>query len=187
MDDNQTQRLREVGLDEYTIQCVMLDDTDLDGEFSRVAADLAYWNAVYAQALREYLTQKAAVKQVRARRFVELRVELMQADLAEEDDDTAPPAPAKAKAPKRSATPRVTDGRVQTAVDCDAEVVDAEMALIEAEVAKVQAQNHADEVLAKKDALQSIGARVRRELDADPEVRRRHAQAREAARDREEG
>ena len=44
--------------DEYLAECVVINDFALDEEFIRMPADMAYWNARYADALRNYLLAK---------------------------------------------------------------------------------------------------------------------------------
>ncbi len=133
--------------DAYLDDCVKIDDMVLDEEFIRLPADLAFWSARYAESVRAYLLAK------------------LEADKA------------KAKAHLRIKAEAELEGRKMTVPDLEANVqidpdyLDAAVALIEADIERKKLQGCVDAVHAKKDMIQSLGAKLRTEMERDPMVR----------------
>lgn len=134
--------------EQYLSECVTLDDLALDEEYIRTPADLAYWNARYADALRAYLTAKLAHETNAAR--LHLRVKA--------DNDLG-------------------GGKKATVADLEAMVVvdpdyqRTAMAMVEADAERQRLRGSVDAIACKKDMLQSLGAKLRAEMGADPMVR----------------
>ena len=97
-------------MEEYLRKCVRIDPLDLQAEYVRISADLAYWNDRYADALRSYLMSK-----------VDLRV--LEAQLE--------PITRQALIDTNGKT---TEAQVKAALEGDERIVDANRALVEAEV-----------------------------------------------------
>lgn len=122
---------------------VEIEPLALQEEFIRVPSDLAHWNERYAHTLRSYLLAKAEVKELEARLSLEYRETLE----------------------------KPTERAIETSVDADSRMVEARLRLIEAEVAKVRTDGVLEAIRAKRDALVSLGAHIRAELQGDPSLR----------------
>lgn len=137
-----------LSVDDYLAASVEIDDVDLDEEFTRVAADLAYWGAQYASAVRLHLRAKIDAKKERAKAYIMHRESIF----------------AEGGKP--------TEKQVEAACDVDDDVLHAAYAEVDAEAERARLRIMVDAVSAKKDALQSLGAKLRKEMDANPSVRR---------------
>lgn len=134
-------------LDSYLRQCVKINPEDIQGEFVRIPADLAYWNSQYAAAMRRHLFSKIDTKVLRARLEPEIRAALIAAGA------------------------KLTESMVKAAIDSDERVVEAERMEAEAEVAKNECFGYLDSIRSKKDMLISLGAQLRAEMEGDPLIR----------------
>jgi hypothetical protein len=131
----------------YLEDCVRIDDMVLDEEFIRVPSDLAFWSARHAEAVRTHLIAKLEAEKARAKAHLKLKAE---AEIA---------------------------GKKMTVADLDAHIyhdpdyLDAAVALIEAESEKKRLQGCVEAVHAKKEMVQSLGAKLRAEMERDPLVK----------------
>jgi len=141
-------------MEEYLRKCVRIDPLDLQAEYVRISADLAYWNDRYADALRSYLMSK-----------VDLRV--LEAQLE--------PITRQALIDTNGKT---TEAQVKAALEGDERIVDANRALVEAEVEKNRLYGTLDAIRSKKEMLVSLGAHVRAEMAGDPLLRDQHRMGR---------
>ena len=141
--------LHDMEIDRLLLDCVSIDPLSLEEEFVRMPADLAYWNEQYAQAIRDHLYAKHEHDKVRAAVMIELR-----------EDASASGA-------------KLTVGDLEARVVLDDRVDASHVALIEAEAHKAHMRCRADAVIAKRDMLQSLGAKIRAEMN-DPIVREQH-------------
>ncbi len=137
---------------QYLHECTTIFPEQIEEEFVRTPADIAYWNAQFADALDVYLRAKAAAKKEWARLWL-----LMKAQLSA---DGAKP------------TEKMIDANVEVHDDWQK----AQLVLIDAEVNKAKLQGDVDAVHTKRDMLQSLGAKLRVEMMSDPQVRREQAQ-----------
>lgn len=147
--DLETATLHDVEIDKLLLDCVSIDPLALDEEFVRMPADLAYWNEQYAQAIRDHLYAKHEYDKVRAAVMIELR-----------EDAAATGA-------------KLTVADLEARVVLDDRVDAAHIAMIESEAHKAHMRCRADAVMAKRDMLQSLGAKVRAEMN-DPIIREQH-------------
>ncbi len=136
----------------YLRTCIAIFPEQIEEEFVRTPADVAYWNAQYADALDAYLKAKAAADREWARLWLLVRAQLSA--------DGAKP------------TEKLVDASVEVHDDWQK----VQLSLIDAEVKKAQLQGHVDAVHTKRDMLQSLGAKLRVEMQSDPQVRREQAQ-----------
>jgi len=136
------------------LNTIQLDDMALDEEFRRTAQDLAYWNQRYTLALKAYLQAKHNSKTVWSRLYLEIRT-----------DETAEGT-------------KVTIEDLKSMVQVRTEYQDAELAHIEAEANKESLRRFVESAQAKKDMLQSLGAKLRSEMEGDPAIRQLHAESR---------
>jgi len=113
----------------------------------RLPADLAHWNARFADAYEAFLEADLAFDKMESRLAVEHREELL------------------------AMGSKATEAAVREAVQTDPRWSQARMARIDAEVDKVRARGVVDAILAKKDMLISLGAHVRQEIDNNPTLR----------------
>jgi hypothetical protein len=145
-------------LESYLAECIKIDDLALDEEFIRTPADLAFWNARYADALRDYMLAKLEHERTAARLHLTIK--------AQAEDGTIPGL----------RKPTVSD--VEAMVTSSPEFQASALALIEADIARQRARGHVDAVATKKDMLQSLGAKLRAEMAGDPAVRGEHRERR---------
>lgn len=143
-------------LQPYLKECVKVDPLDINSEFMRIAADLAFWNAQYAKALERFLTAKARDKFDRARLEPLVRQAIINAG--------AKP------------TEKQVDAQIEQRDDVQANIRE----LISAEVEKNYMFGCLDAIRAKKEMLVSLGAQMRAEMQGDPRI---SEQARHAHRD----
>jgi hypothetical protein len=129
----------------YLASCVEIDDLCLDEEFKRVAADLAYWTHQYALAQRRYLMAELEQDKVKARLHL-----MCKANAAFSDK-----------------------GKGKTVPDLAAEVqvhpefLAAAVELIDSDSEKLRLRGIVDAVIAKKEMLISLGAKLRVEMQGD--------------------
>ncbi len=140
-------------LEDYLRKSVKIDPLDIKGEFIRIPADLAFWNGRYADALREFLMAKADLEILKAQLMPLVRQALL--------DKGA----------------KVTESIIESAVDGDAQVVEARDRLVNAEVEKARLYGTLDAIRSKKEMLISLGAHLRAELEGDPSLRDQHRHA----------
>lgn len=136
--------LRDMDVDAYLLQCVNIDPTNLDDEFMRLPGDLAYWNERFAVATRQYLYAKKEYEEERATQYLLI---------------------------KESATTKLTVSDLDALVTTHPRVVAVRGQLVEAEADKNAIRCRVDAICAKRDMLQSYGAKIRAELMSDPALR----------------
>jgi hypothetical protein len=132
-------------VEQYLYDSVSIDDLSMEDEFKRVAADLAYWGARYAEAVKAHLLAKLEAEQAWARCWGQVK-----------SNDTE-------RVTDKAAEAKVTLNPVWKAVRVDE---------ITAESEKLRAKAFVDAVSAKMHALQSLGAKMRVEMEGDPVIRR---------------
>jgi len=130
--------------DAYAAECVAINPNSLNDEFSRLPADLAYWNSRYAEVYEEYLRAKDISEQTAANAAVVYR---------------------------GRSTAKVTVAEVEAHVILDDDCTASRADEILAEAKKVKYKGIVDAVLAKKEMLISLGAHVRAEMGGDPSMR----------------
>jgi hypothetical protein len=143
----ETVLLHDLEVESYLADCVRIVPEVLNEEFVRLPADLAYWSARYADALRAHLTAKLNLNKVEARAHIECREQL----LVEHS--------------------RPTESMVEAAVMEYEPLQAARLACIEAEVEKARVGGVVDAIRCKKDMVVSLGATIRAEMEHDPIVR----------------
>jgi multidrug resistance efflux pump len=129
-------------LEQLAARAVTIDQTDLAGEFSRVAGDLAYFGSLAADAEADYLRAKDSLELCKAT--------ALQAA-------AALAAQAKTKA---------TADQLKAQATMMPQVAQAQGRLINADTRRRQLRAICDGVSAKLQALISLGAHVRREMGA---------------------
>ena len=144
-----------VGTPEYLRECITLDDLALDEEFIRMPADMAYWSAQYADALRTYLFAKFEHDRNAARLHLQTKA-----------------------ANEVGMGKKATVGDLEAMVITDPEYERTYLPLLEADVDRARLRGVVDAISTKKDMLQSLGAKLRAEMAGDPIVRREHAERR---------
>lgn len=144
--EGDTETLHDREVDSYLVECVRLDPIAIDEEFVRLPSDLAYWNECYADATREHLLAKHDAEVTKARVMLEIR-------------ETAQATGAK-----------LTVADVEARVLLDARVEASAIRAVEAEAKRQHMRVRCESVMAKRDMLQSLGAKIRMEM-VDPVVR----------------
>jgi hypothetical protein len=140
----------DVTVDEFLHNCVMIDPLQIQEEFVRVPAELAYWNEKLAVALRNHLRAKIDLDRTQARLRIEKRVVL------------AGPGG------------KVTESMVDSEVEQDKTYQDALEATVAAEVERSRLRGVVEAIQAKRDMLTMLGSHIRAEMERDPLVRAQH-------------
>lgn len=155
-------KLHDMEIDQYEHDSVTIDDLDLENELTRVPADLAYWNARYSQALKQHLEAKLEAHRVQAACRIRLRTQLEGR---------------KGKGP--------TVDEVKDGAQVDEQAYEAELAEIAAEAERARLRGVCEAVSARKDALQTKAANLRREMESTPAKAREQRSLREDRLDEE--
>lgn len=140
--------IHDMQVDSYLRESVMIDEVvTIDDDMRRISGDLAYWNSKYADVNKELLLLKVEMDRLAGMLYLEHResLELMKG--------------------------KVTEGMVKSAVDTDERWHDMRIQVVEAEAEKIRIRGICDAVCTKKDMLQSIGAKLRIEMQGDAIVR----------------
>lgn len=153
---------RHVVIDPELKRAVEIIPEAIEEEFVRIPGDLALWGERYADALEQYLMAEMVAEETYARLLIEHRERL------------------------EAAEKKATEAAVKAAVDTDPKWHDVKLAMIHAEVDKVRADKRLRAVSAKKEAVISIGAHIRAEMEGDPSIREHSRGARDVRRSRAE-
>lgn len=143
-------------IDDYLYESVSILPEAISEEFARVALDLAYWNAQYADRLREYRMAEDTVKRTKALLYIKHRTLLTEAN------------------------GKTTEAQIDAAVNVDPAMVEADLQLINTEVEREKARGVLDAVRAKREMVVSLGAHLRAEMGSDSMLRNQLANTRAA-------
>jgi hypothetical protein len=132
------------GLEKYDRECISINPFDLNDEFTKLPAQVAYWNAELGNAIEDVLATKKEYDEMRARVFIFIK----------SDSDA-----------------KLTVADIDARVTVDVEVEDAHMALVKAEAKKARVKGMVDALHVKKDMLQMIGSKLKIEMEHDPILR----------------
>lgn len=138
------------------LDAVSIDDVALDEELMKAPGDIAYWNALFTDALRSYLLEKHECAIVRAKARLRIKADTL-----------------------KDKTTKYTVDDINALLDTDDVVSEADIKLVHAEATKDKYKKFAEAVVAKKDMLQSLGAKLREEMRGDPVIRNLHRSSRE--------
>jgi hypothetical protein len=143
-------------LTEQQLEAVNIDDFDIDNHMTDYPRLLAHWGRRYTDAVKEYLIEEHDFEQVEARLRLELKEE-MRIENAEK----------KIKPP--------TDLDVKAAIIINTEYEEAHYNMIKAKAREKKLKHFLVSIEAKGDMLRSLGAKLRKQMDSDPSVRREQA------------
>lgn len=146
--------MKQRELETFAEESFEIDPVDLNREFCELAPRLAFWNAQLAEATKKSMIAKAEWDAEAARKLLESREE--------------------ARLDPKS---KVTVDEINAKVLLDDEVSDAHAVWIEAEAERVRLRGVVEAVLCKRDMLQSLGAKLRAEMQGDPVLRSQMAGA----------
>lgn len=124
-----------------------IDEFTLKAEFIRLPADMGYWNARYAEALRLHLRMKHACEMCWAGLDLEYREKQLEVGAK-----------------------KLTEKGLESSIESDARYIEAKSAEVEAESERWRMRGIVDSLSAKRDMLMSLGAYVRQEMQ-DPLIR----------------
>lgn len=136
---------------EFLAQCLDIDEANLDEHFKRLPGELAYWTARYAEAYKAHEIAVADLKAVRGRELVDAKATMQV--------NGKPP----------------TDTWLTAHVDSHEDVMDAHVQAANCLADKIRLRGVVDTMMAKRDMLQSWGAKLRVQMMGDPTVRERVA------------
>lgn len=145
-DDPDFRPANTVNKDAFLRECVEIDPAQLNDEFIRIPGDLAYWSNAYAAASRDAAVAKLDYERAWAQLYLTLKAE-------------------------NAGNKGATVDWLKAACDNDPDVYDAQLLMIEKEAEKVRLRGMVDAVIAKKDMVQSLGAKLREEMRGDPTLR----------------
>lgn len=154
----ETAVLYDVEIERYLKDAVDICPEALEEEFTRLPADLAYWNERHAVALREHLDTKIE----RERLVGQLSIDVSFVDALETSLGKKP-----------------TVNQIQGAVLQDPRYIAVRTDETLAEVEKIRLRGCVDAIAAKRDMIISLGAHARLEMQHDPILRARMAGLRE--------
>jgi len=146
--------LRELEVERYLLDCVEIHPEDLDTEFQRLPGDVAYWGERYSNAVEFALRAKLDLDVIKAKLHLEIKEDAL------------------------ASGSKMTVGDLDARVHADPAYVDAAARLVTAEAEKQRMRSRVDAVNAKRDMLQSLGAKIRVQMMADPVVREQVAAGR---------
>ncbi len=152
----------EVEMEDYLRECVKIEPLAIQEEFVRIPMDLAYWNARYARALKNYLMSKIEVDVMYARLEPEIRQALINAGA------------------------KVTEAQVKSAIESNEDYIAVRRDQVNAEVEKNELFGCLDAIRSKKEMLISLGAHLRAEMEGDPTIREHNRGAKLMTRSRGE-
>ena len=132
--------------DQYQRDCVEILPEAIHEEYVRLAADLGYWNAQYAAAVKAYLSSKVEADILERELYPVIRAQLEQAG-------------------------KVTEKMVDAALAQSEVWEDAQRLKVTTEGEKLRLYGVLDSVRAKKDMIISLGAHLRTEMEGDPVLR----------------
>jgi hypothetical protein len=120
--------------------CVTIDQTNLQDEYQRIAADYAYWSEKCSVSQQTYLLRKMERQRMWAQTKIELRETLtMQGE-------------------------RVTEARLDTETEVNDEYCAAKEMEIIAEVDYTKLKGYLEAIKTKREMLISLGAHMRQEM-----------------------
>jgi hypothetical protein len=126
---------------------VDIDPADLNEEFIRAPGHIAYWNQQYADAHREHGVAKIEYDRAWAQLYCQLRADF------------------------EGRKPAITVDALKAMVDQDPDIYEKQMQVVVTDAERIRLRGIVDAVVAKKDMLQSLGAKLREEMRGDPVLR----------------
>ncbi len=148
-------------MDDYLKASTRIESFDLEAEFTRLPADLAYWSEQYAQAYGEWRAAELELERTVATLSLAIRDEL-----------------------QTQTKGRVTGAEVENVLHSTDPYRDARTVELTAETRKVRFHGIVAAIQAKKDMIVSLGAHMRAELAGAPSIRTQAYVDREMARNR---
>lgn len=145
-----TELLHDLSVDQYLAQSVTVEPLQLEEEFVRLPADLAYWHARAADALRDYQMSKLEQDKTEANLRIVVREHII------------------------ATGGKPTESQVESGVMLRPEYSEARARTIEAEVEYQRLRGVCEAVRVKRDALVALGQQARAEM-SDPVVRQQVA------------
>lgn len=127
-----------------------IDVASFDEQLANMPSDRAYWSSLYADAVAAEAVADMEFKRSKAR------------------------AKLRSRAEGAATGKRVSEDEAECAALLDDDVSDAHAVLVEAEAEKLRMRGICDALDDKLDALQSLGAKFRKELE-DPTLREAYA------------
>ena len=153
-----SRKIHTMEVEEYLFECVNIDRSNIQGEFARVSADMAYWGEILAGLERDLATSKSDVEHCKARLSIDMRTQLERL--------AASKAAGKGKAP-----PRVTDSQVESKVVSHDQYRVATENQRRSDYQVKSAKGVLEAIRTKRDMLISLGAQMRAELKSEPYIK----------------
>jgi hypothetical protein len=138
-------------VEDFEESSVSIDPLNLNREYTELPPQLAYWNAQLASATEATMEAKAAMEREKA------RILLLVKETAKLSKD------------------KLTVAEADARVSLNEDVQDTEDIYIEKEAERLRIKGIVDSIHTKRDMLQSLGAKLRIEMMADPAVREKMA------------
>jgi hypothetical protein len=132
--------------EEYLRDCVHINEIALNEEYVRIPADLAFWNAKYADAQKAFLLAKLRLETGEAKLYIFHRERMTTG-----------------KGP--------TEAQVDAACKSDPAYEAMRRETIDAEAGMLAIRGTCEAVRTKREMLVSLGATMRAEMQGDPVIR----------------
>lgn len=126
---------------------IEIEPEDLNEEFIKAPGQISYWNQAYAEAHKQHALAKLEYDRAWAQLYCSLRAEY------------------------EGRKPAVTVDALKALVEQDEDLYHLQMQVVLADAERLRMRGVAEAVIAKKDMLQSLGAKLREELRGDPTLR----------------
>lgn len=133
--------------DEYLYECTHINDDDINNEFKRTSADIAFWSKKYADAVKESITAEINRKQVWSAKWIATKEMLV------------------------ATGSRATIEDIKSNLETDNSVREARAREITAEFEKERIKGIMEAIRTKREMLISLGAHLRQEMQQDPTIK----------------
>jgi hypothetical protein len=147
------------------LAAVTIDDIAIDEEMMRAPRDLAYWHQQHAEAANSMLLEKHELERAEARAMLGVKA---NAQLT-----------GKLTLPDGREVTKPNADDVEAAGKLDEDYHKAFLSYAQAEHKKRKLWGLCVAIEAKKDMTQSLAAKLRAQIQADPVIREQHRQARD--------
>ena len=167
--------LHDIEVGQYLKDCVDISPEELEDEFIRLPADLAYWNHQYAETIKEAQRAKFLREQTFARLHTDLREEMMN----EAREAVVKSLEEDSKSKMKAKAPTIAD--IESAVYTHAEYIAAKEREIQADGEKARLYGVVDAIRTKRDMIIQMGADRRAVMMGDPILREQTKAAQSSA------
>ncbi len=132
------------------LEVMEIDPLDIEMEYTTIGSQIARYNELHVEALREQLYAEREVKRVRAKKQLFIRSHAAASD------------------------EKMTDSRANAKVEASTMVQKIEIAAIDARIERERLRGILKTLEGKRDMLVSLGAHIRAEMQGNPSLREQY-------------